>query len=150
FKSLTGIEIVHVPYRSAGPALTDLMSGQVQLMFDSMPASLPHVKAGALRALAVTSAQRVDVLPDLPTVSESVPGYEITGWSGIAAPAATPQTIVDRLNLEIRAGLGNAKIKERLADLSATPHLVTPAEYRTFIEAETEKWGRIVKASGAS
>jgi tripartite-type tricarboxylate transporter receptor subunit TctC len=150
FKSLAKIDIVHVPYRSSGPALTDLMSGQVQLMFDSMPASLPHVKAGKLRALAVTSAQRVDALPDVPTVSETVPGYVISGWFGVGAPAGTPQAIVDRLNREVTAGLENPKIRARLADLSATPHVVTPAEYRKFVEAETEKWGKIVKASGAT
>ncbi len=149
FKSMAGVDIVHVPYRGSAPALADLMAGQVQLMFDSMPASLPHVQAGKLRAIAVTSAKRVGVLPDVPTVSETIPGYEISGWFGIGAPSATPRPIVERLSREIRAALDDPKIKARLASLSATPHPTTPDEYRKFVEAETEKWGKIVKVSGA-
>jgi tripartite-type tricarboxylate transporter receptor subunit TctC len=150
FKSMTGIDIVHVPYRGSAPALTDLISGQVQLMFDSMPASIPHIRAGRLRALAVTSATRSDALPDLPTVAETVPGYDITGWFGIGAPKDTPAAVVARLNREINAALADPKLKARLAELSASAHTIEPTAYRKFIEAETEKWAKIVKSSGAT
>lgn len=116
----------------------------------TMPASLPHIKAGKLRALAVTSAERVAVLPNVPTASETVPGFVIGGWWGIGAPAGTPQAIVERLNKEVNAALTDPKIKARLGELSAIPQLVSPAEYRKFIESETERWGKVVKAAGVT
>jgi tripartite-type tricarboxylate transporter receptor subunit TctC len=149
FKSMTGLDLVHVPYRGSGPALTDLMSGQVHLMFDPIPASIGHIRAGRLRALAVTSTKRLDVLPGVPTVAETVPGFEITGWFGIGAPRNTPPAVIDRLNREVNAALRDDKVKARFADFSAEPHHVSPAEFRRFIEAETEKWGKVVKSSGA-
>ena len=149
FKSMTGLQLVHVPYRGSGPALTDLMSGQVHLMFDPIPASIGHIRAGKLRALAVTSAKRTDVLPGVPTVSETVPGFEISGWFGIGVPKNTPPAIVERLNREINAGLADPKLKARFAEFSAETHPGSAKEFRTFIESETEKWAKVVRLSGA-
>jgi tripartite-type tricarboxylate transporter receptor subunit TctC len=149
FKSMTGIDIVHVPYRTSVQALADLMAGQVQVFFDLIPSSLPHIRAGRLRALAVTSAKPTDLLPGVPSISETVPGFEISAWFGIGAPRATPQPIIDRLNRDITAVITEPRVKARLAELSAEVMTGTPAEFRRFMEAETEKWGRVVKLSGA-
>jgi tripartite-type tricarboxylate transporter receptor subunit TctC len=149
FKMMTGVNMVHVPYRGGGPALTDLLGGQVQLMFAPMTASVGYIRAGTLRALAVTSAMRSEVLPDVPTVGDFVPGFEATFWTGFGAPKDTPSDIVDKLNQEISAGLANSRIKARLADLGAEAFARSPAELGKFIAAETEKWAKVVKFSGA-
>ena len=149
FKSMTGVDIVHVPYRTSVSALTDLMSGQVQLMFDLIPSSIGHIRAGRLRPLAVTSAKPTDVLPGVPSISDTVPGFEISAWFGIGAPRNTPAAIVERLNREIAAVVSEPRIKARLAELSAEVMTATPGEFRRFIEAETEKWGKVVRFSGA-
>src|ERR1700682_4024408 len=121
FKMMTGADMVHVPYRGNAPALTDLLGGQVQVMFDSMPNSIEYLRAGKLRPLAVTTAMRSEALPDLPTVADFVPGYEVSSWSGVGTPKNTPSEIVDRLNIEINAGLADPKMKARLADLGGMP-----------------------------
>jgi tripartite-type tricarboxylate transporter receptor subunit TctC len=149
FKAMTGTNIVHVPYRGSGPALIDLIAGQVQMMIDSIPSSLEHIRAGKLRALAVTSAQRSDALPDVPTVADTLPGYVFVGWFGIGAPKGTSAQIVEKLNREINAGLADATMKKRFADLGATPQIVSPAQYAAFVAAETEKFAKAVKFSGA-
>ncbi len=147
FKIMAGVDMVHVPYRGSPPALTDLLAGQVQVMFGPMSSSIEFVRAGKLRALAVTTAARSEVLPDLPTVGEFVPGYEATGWFGIGAPRKTPVEIVDRLNREINAGLADAKLKARLADLGATVFVTSPADFASYLAAETEKWGKVVRTA---
>jgi tripartite-type tricarboxylate transporter receptor subunit TctC len=147
FKMMTGVNLVHVPYRGLGPALTDLLGGQVQVMFASMSASIEYVRAGKLRALAVTTATRSDELTDVPTVAEFVPGYEASGWFGIGAPKATPAEIVDKLNNEINAGLADPKIKVRLADLGGDVFSRSPAEFGKFIAEETGKWGKVIRAA---
>jgi tripartite-type tricarboxylate transporter receptor subunit TctC len=148
FKMMTGVQLVHVPYRGSGPARIDLLAGQVQLMFDPIASSLGHVKAGQLRALAVASTARSDVLPDVPTIAETVPGYESDTWYGIGAPAGTPPAIVERLNREINAGLADPRLKARLAELGGTIVTGPPADFRQLIAAETEKWGKVVKFAG--
>jgi tripartite-type tricarboxylate transporter receptor subunit TctC len=147
FKMMTGLDMVHVPYRGGAPALTDLIGGQVQVMFISAGASIEYVKAGKLRALAISSAKRSEAMPDLPTVSESVPGYEMSSWFGIGAPRSVPGEIIDRLNKEINAGLADWEIKARLAEADATPFVVSPAEFGKFIADETEKWGSVIRAA---
>jgi tripartite-type tricarboxylate transporter receptor subunit TctC len=149
FKLSTGLDLVHVPYRGAAPALTDLLAGQVQLVFDNLPTSLEYIRADKLRALAVTTATRSEAVPDLPTVSEFVPGYEVSSWFAIGAPKATPAEIVDKLNAEINAGLADPKIKARIADMSSAPLPLTPAALGKLIADETEKWAKVVKFSGA-
>ena len=148
FKMMTGVQLVHVPYRGSGPARVDLLAGQVQVMFDPIASSLGHVKAGQLRALAVASTTRSEVLPDVPTIAETVPGYESDTWYGIGAPAGTPPAIVERLNREINAGLGDPKLKARLAELGGTVVTGPPGDFRRLIGAETEKWGKVVKFAG--
>jgi tripartite-type tricarboxylate transporter receptor subunit TctC len=145
FKIMAGVDMVHVPYRSAGPALTDLLGGQVQVMFPSTVSSIEYVRAGRLRALAVTTATRSETLPDLPTVGEFVPGYEASTWFGVGAPKATPAEIVEKLNKEINAGLADSKIKARLADLGGGPLALSPAEFGKLIADETEKWGKVIR-----
>jgi tripartite-type tricarboxylate transporter receptor subunit TctC len=145
----TGINTVHVPYRGGAPMLNDLISGQVQAAFDALPASLPHIRTGALRPLAVTTAMRSDSLPDIPTIGDTIPGYEASGWSGIGVPTGTPPDIIGRLYREISAGLANPAIRARLADLGATPMPLGPAQFGAFLAAETEKWAKVVKFSGA-
>jgi len=145
FKMMTGVKMVHVPYRGAAPALVDLMAGQVQVMFDTTPASMPLIRAGRLRPLAVTTATRADVLPDLPTVADFVPGYEATSWFGVGAPANTPTEIVGTLNGEINAALADPKIKARLLDLGGTLLPGSPADFRKLIASETEKWAKVIK-----
>ena len=146
FNILAGISTVHVPYRSAAPALTDLLSGQVQIMFASIVTAMEYVKAGRLRALAVTTVARSDALPGIPTVSEFVAGYEASTWYGIAAPRNTPAEIVGRLNTEINAGLADTKIKERLVQTGGAPMPMTPGEFGNLIAAETDKWGKVIRA----
>jgi tripartite-type tricarboxylate transporter receptor subunit TctC len=149
FKMSTGLDLLHVPYRGAAPALTDLLAGQVQLVFDNLPTSLEYIRAGKVRALAVTTATRSEAVPELPTVSELVPGYEVSSWFAIGAPKSTPAEIVDKLNGEINAGLADPKIKARIADMSSVPLPLTPAALGRLIAEETEKWAKVVKFSGA-
>jgi tripartite-type tricarboxylate transporter receptor subunit TctC len=148
FKMMTGVNLVHVPYRGAGPALVDLLGGQVQVMFATMSSSIEYVRAGKLRALAVTTSTRSPVLPDIPTVTEIVPGYESSFWTGVGAPKNTPAEIVDRLNKEINAALADSKMKARLAELGATALPGSPADFGKLIAEETEKWGKVVKFAG--
>jgi len=149
FKMMAGAEMVHVPYRGGGPALTDLVAGQVQVMFPGTVASIEHIRAGRLRALAVTTATRSDALPEIPTMAEFVPGYEATAWFGVGAPKNTTSQVVDKLNETINAGLADTKIKAQLADLGGTPLVGSPADFGKFIAEETEKWAKVVKFSGA-
>jgi tripartite-type tricarboxylate transporter receptor subunit TctC len=148
FKMMTGVNLVHVPYRGAGPALVDLLGGQVQVMFATMSSSIEYVRGGKLRALAVTTATRSPVLPDIPTVAEFVPGYESSFWTGVGTPKNTPAEIVDKLNREINAALADPKFKARLADLGGTALSGSPADFGKFIAEETEKWAKVVKFAG--
>jgi tripartite-type tricarboxylate transporter receptor subunit TctC len=145
FKMMTGVNMLHVPYRGSVPALTDLMSGQVQVMFDNLPSSIEHIRASRIRALAVTPATRSPVLPDVPTIGESVPGYVGGGWSGIGAPAHTPTEIVDLLNREVNVALADPKIKGRLENLGSPVLMMSPAEFRKLIAEETERWAKVIK-----
>jgi tripartite-type tricarboxylate transporter receptor subunit TctC len=147
FMTMTGLQMNHVPYRGAAPALTDLISGQVQVFFDVTTSSIEHIKAGRLRALAVTSATRSEALPDIPTVGDYVPGYEAGNFRGVGAPRNTPTEIISKLNKEINAALVDAKIKTRLADLGATVLAGSPADFGKLIADETEKWGKVVRAA---
>ena len=149
FKMQTGVNLVHVPYRGAGPALSDLLGGQVQVYFAPMSAAVEYVRAGQLRALAVTAATRSEALRNVPTVSEFVPGFEASQWYGIGAPRNTPAEIVDRLNTETNAILSHPTVRVRLADLGETPLGGSSAEFARLIADETEKWGRVVRFSGA-
>jgi tripartite-type tricarboxylate transporter receptor subunit TctC len=149
FKMMAGVNMVHVPYRGEAPALTDMLGGHVQAMFGTMPASIEYVRAGKLRPLAVTSARRSELLPDLPTVGDFVPGYETSAWQGVGAPKSTPVEIIDRLNKEINAGLADPKIKARVADMGGTVLAGSPADFGKLIADETEKWSKVVKFSGA-
>jgi len=150
FRMMTGIDIVDVPYNGAGPALVDLLAGQTQVMFDTTPGSLPHIRAGQLRALAVTTASRIEILPDLPTVGEFVPGYEASQWYGLVGPKNIPPDVIEKLNKEVNAAIAQPALKAKLADLGGTPLPGTPADFGALIVSETEKWGRVVKFSGAS
>jgi tripartite-type tricarboxylate transporter receptor subunit TctC len=147
FKVMTSVDIVHVPYRGLAASLTDLLGGLVQVTFVSVPSSVAYIKAGRLRALAVTSAKRSEALPDLPTVGEFVPGYETSLWLGLGAPKGTPAEIIDTLNQETNAALTDPKIKARLADLSGTALPGTPADFGELIADETEKWGKVIRAA---
>jgi len=147
FKLMSGVSMVHVPYRGSAPALTDLLSGQIQLMFDPMPSSIGHIKAGKLRALAVTTATRSEVLPDIPTVGEFVPGYEASTWFGIVAPTNTPTEIIEKLNNAINAGLADPKIKARLAEMGGMLLAGSPAEFGKLIAEETNKWGQVIRTA---
>jgi tripartite-type tricarboxylate transporter receptor subunit TctC len=147
FKMTTGVDLVHVPYRGAGPALTDLLGGQVLVSFAGIAGSIEYVRTGKLRALAVTTAMRSEALPDVPTVSESVPGFEAGDWLGVGAPKNTPAEIIDRLNKEITAGVADPKIKARFADLGGTPLPLTPAEFGKLLADETEKWAKVIRAA---
>jgi len=149
FKMMAGVDMLHVPYRGGAPALTDLLAGQVQVMFDTLITSIEHIRAGKLRPLAVTAATRVEVLPDIPTVGEFVPGYEAVGWQGVGAPRTTPVEIIDKLNKEINAGLADPRIKARIADLGYTVLASSPADFGRFIAAYTEKWAKVIKFAGA-
>ena len=147
FKIMAGVNLIHVPYRGGGTALPDLLAGQVQVYFANMASSIEHIRAGKLRALAVTTAARSEALPEVPTVSEFVPGYEASGWFGIAAPKSTSSEIVDKLNKQINEGLADPKMKARLADLGGVPMPMTPAEFGKFIVDETEKWGKVIRTA---
>ena len=147
-KMMAGVDLVHVPYRGLGPALTDLLGGQVQVMFGGTTASIPYIRSGKLRALAVTTTMRSELLPDLPTLGDFVSGYEASQWYGIGAPKNTSTEIIDRLNEEINASLGDPKIKVRLTDLGGTVLSGSPADFGKLIAEETEKWGKVVKFAG--
>ena len=148
FKMITGINMVHVPYRGGAPALTDLISGQVHVMFDNIPTSAEHVRAGRLRGLAVTSAARSEVLPELPTVADFVPGYEASAWYGLGAPKNTPAEVIEKVNKEINAILADATPKARFAELGASLLPGSPADFGKLLAEETEKWGKVVKFAG--
>jgi tripartite-type tricarboxylate transporter receptor subunit TctC len=146
FKMMTGINIGHVPYRGGGPALTDLFAGQVQVYFSPLPAAIEYIRAGKLRALAVTTAARSAVLPDIATVAEFVPGYEASTWAGVGVPKATPAEIVNKLNKEVNAALDDPKMKARLADFGGTPLPGSSVQFGKLIAEETEKWGNVIRA----
>jgi len=150
FKAMTGVDMVHVPYKGSAPAITDLAGGQVQVMFDNLPSSISFIKAGRLRALGVTSAQAVPVLPGVPTVAETVPGFEASSWFGVAAPKGTPNEIVDKLNREINAAIADPKIKARIEDLGGIAFPGSAADFGKFVQAETDKWRPVVIKSGAT
>jgi len=149
FKSMTGCDMLHVPYKGAGPALVDLMGGQVDVLFDNLPSSIGHIKSGKLRALAVTSQEREPSMAHLPTVGETVPGYEATAWFGVGMPKNTPREFIDRINAEVNRALADPKIRERLADLGGKPIAGTPEDFGKVIAAETAKWEKVVIFSGA-
>ena len=147
FKMAAGVKAVHVPYRGSAPMLSDLIGGQVQSAFDNLPASLEHIKAGRLRPLAVATATRWEVLPTVPTMAEFVPGFEASATTGMGAPAGTPLDIINRLNSEINAGVSDPRISARIAELGAAPHIGSPNDYAQFIDSETDKWGKVVRAA---
>ena len=149
FKMMAGIDMIHVPYRGGAPAMTDLMGGQIQVVFNPVPESMEHIKAGKLRPLAVTGATRSEALPDVPTVGDFVPGFEASALQGIGAPKDTPAEIVEKLNKEINAGVADPKLKARFADLGATVFVVSPADFGKFVADETEKWAEVIKFAGA-
>jgi len=149
FKMMTGVNLTHVPYRGSVPALTDMLSGQAHVMFDNLPASIEFIKAGRVRALAVTTVSRSEALPELPTVGEFVPGYEASPWWGVGAPKGTPSEIIDKLNKEINAALADSRIKTRLAELGASVLSGEPAAFGKHLAEETKKWAAVVKFSGA-
>jgi tripartite-type tricarboxylate transporter receptor subunit TctC len=149
FRMMTGVKMLHVPYRGAPPALTDLIGGQVHVMFDNLPSSIEHIRAGRLRPLAVSATTRLEALPEVPTVGDSVPGFETSAWAGIGAPRDTPVEIIDQLNREINAALADPKIKARVADLGGLVLALSPGEYATRIAQETDKWAKVIKFAGA-
>jgi tripartite-type tricarboxylate transporter receptor subunit TctC len=149
FKLMTGVRMIHVPYRGSGPMLNDLLSGHVQFGFDALASSIGHIRAGRLRALGVGNATRVEALPDVPSVAEFLPGYEASGWIGLGAPRNTPAEIIDKLNREINAGLADPRIRARIADLGNTPLALSSTDFGKLIAEETEKWAKVVKFSGA-
>ena len=148
FKAMTGVNLVHVPYRGGAPALTDLLAGQVQVLFDNLPGPIGHIRTGKVRALGVTASKRVDSIPDVPTIGETVPGYEATVWYGIAAPKGTPPEIVEKLNQAVNVVLANPKLQIRLAELGGEAMPMTPAEFGKLVADETEKWAKVVKFAG--
>jgi tripartite-type tricarboxylate transporter receptor subunit TctC len=148
FKMMAGVDLIHVPYRGGAPATTDLLGGQVQVIFSPLPESIEHIRAGKLRPLAVTTATRLDVLPNIPTVGDFLPGYEATGWLGVGAPRNTPAEIIDRLNKEIGAGLADPKIAARIADLGGTVLAGPPAAFGKLVSDDIEKWAKVIKFSG--
>ena len=150
FKSMTGCNMVHIPYKGAGPVLTDLIGGQVQVFFDNLPSSAGHIKGGSIRALAVTSAAREPSFPDLPTVAATVPGYEATAWFGVGMPKGTPREAIDKINAAVNKALADPKMRERLAQLGGAPIPGTPEDFGKVIAAETEKWAKVVASSGAT
>ena len=147
FKTMTETNIVHVPYRGTAPALTDLVAGQVQVMFDNIPGSIGHIRTGKVRALGVTAAKRVAALPDVPTIGETVPGYEVSIWYGIAAPRGTPPEVIEKLNQAVNAVLAYPKLQARLAELGGEPMPMTPAEFGKLVAEETEKWAKVIRAA---
>jgi tripartite-type tricarboxylate transporter receptor subunit TctC len=148
FKMMTGVNLVHIPYRGGAPATSDLVAGHLQVIFAPVSESIQHIKAGQLRALAVTTATRLDVLPDLPTVADFVPGYEASGFAGIGAPGNTPGEIIALLNSELNAGLADARIRQRIVELGGTVLGGTPAQFATIIAEATEKWGKVIRFAG--
>jgi tripartite-type tricarboxylate transporter receptor subunit TctC len=148
FKMMAGINLVHVPYRGSAPMMTDLIAGQVQVGFDVMVTSLPHVRTGALRALGVAGKNRFNMLPDVPTIAETVPGYEARTWAGVGVPKGTPLEIIARLNHEINEGLANPTIKSRLAELGTIPMIFTSAEFGAYVAVESEKWAKVIQFAG--
>jgi tripartite-type tricarboxylate transporter receptor subunit TctC len=146
FKSRTGVDMFHVPYRGGAPAITDLISGQIQVLFTGVATAIEHIRAGSLRALGVTTSTRSVVLPDIPTVGEFVPGYEASIWYGLGMPKNTPDAIIDKLNKEINAALADSKLKARITELGGVPMSMTTAEFGKFVAAETEKWGKVIVA----
>jgi len=149
FKMMAGVDLMHVPYRGGAPALTDMLAGQVQVMFDNLPTSVEHIRAGKLRPLAITSATRSELLPDVPTVADFVPGYESSAWYGVGAPKNTPAEIIDRLNKEINAMLVDPRMMTRIAEMGATRIAGTPPDFGKLVAEETEKWGKVVRFAGA-
>jgi tripartite-type tricarboxylate transporter receptor subunit TctC len=149
FKAMAGVDLVHVPYRGSAPAVTDLIGGQIQVMFDAMVSTLPQIQSGKIRALAVTTATRSAVLPNVPAIAETVPGYEAIIWYGVGVPRGTPAEVVGKLHREINAGLTSAKMKAQLSDLGSTPIIVSPGEFWTFARSETVKWEKVISQSGA-
>jgi tripartite-type tricarboxylate transporter receptor subunit TctC len=147
FRTMTGVNMVHVPYRGSAPALTDMLSGQMQVMFDTLPSSIEHLRTGKLRALAVTTSTRFPALPDVPTVGDFVPGFEASVWQGIGAPKNTPPAIIEKLNKEINAALADPKVKEQLANLGGTVLALSPAEFGTLVTEEREKWAKVIRAA---
>jgi tripartite-type tricarboxylate transporter receptor subunit TctC len=147
FKMMAGVNLVHVLYRGAAPALTGLLGRQVQVMFGSLPASIEYIRAVKLRGLAVTTAVRSDLMPEVPTVSEFVPGYEASGWYGVCAPKSTPVTVIDKLNKEINAALADPKLTKRLAEIGGNSLPGSPADFGKLIADETEKWGKVIRAA---
>ncbi|HEY2185384.1 MAG TPA: tripartite tricarboxylate transporter substrate binding protein [Xanthobacteraceae bacterium] len=150
FKIMTGVDLTHVPYRGSAPALTDLIAGTVQVMFDNMPSSLPHIQAGKLRALGVTTAQRSDALPQVPAVAETVPGYEASAFFGMSVPKGTPAEIIEKLNNAINAGLADPSLRAKLAELGGTVMPGTPEQFGQIIAEETGKWAEVIKTGGVS
>jgi tripartite-type tricarboxylate transporter receptor subunit TctC len=150
FMAMTGVKMTHVPYRGAGPALNDMIGGQVQVLFDNLPSSIGHIRAGALRALAVTTDTRNEALPDVPTVAETVPGYEASAWFGIGAPKGTPPDVIAKINKAVNEALADPKMKARLADLGGTPMSGSPEDFGKVIKDETEKWAKVVAFAGVS
>ena len=150
FKFMTGCNMLHIPYKGAGPVLTDLIGGQVQVFFDNLPSSAPHIKGNSIRALAVTSAAREPSMMELPTVGDTVPGYEATAWFGVGMPKGSPREAIDRINAEVNRALVDPKMRARLAELGGVPIGGTPADFGKVIAAETEKWAKVVAASGAT
>jgi tripartite-type tricarboxylate transporter receptor subunit TctC len=148
FKMMAGVDLVHVPYRGGAPATTDLVAGHLQVIFSPVSESIQHIQAGKLRALAVTTTTRLDVLPDIPTVADFVPGYEASGFAGIGAPRSTPNEIIDLLNKELNAGLADAKIKARIEELGGTVAGGSPAEFGKLLSEATEKWAKVIKFAG--
>ena len=148
FKMMTALDMLHVPYRGDAPALTDLIGGQVQVMFAVLPSAIEYIRTGKLGALAVTTATRSEALPEVPTVGDTVLGYEASGWYGVGAPKNTPAEVIDKLNNAINGVLADPAMKARLADLGGTPLPMTPAEFGKFIAGETEKWGRVIRTAG--
>jgi len=144
---MTGVDMIHVPYRGAAPAMTDLLGGQVQVFFTPMISSIEYIKAGRLRALAVTTATRSDALPDIPTVGDFLPGFEASAWGGVGAPKNTPADIIGKLNKEINAGLSDPALRRRLAEEGGTVFAGSPADFGKFIADETEKWGKVLRAA---
>lgn len=150
FKSMTGVQMTHVPYKGSAPAIVDLLSGQVHVMFDNLPSAISHVRAGKLRALAVTTEQPAKALPDVPTVAAAVKGFEASSWFGVAVRKGTPQPVIDKLNAAVNEALKDPKIRARIEELGGVPFEVTPAQFTKFMVDETNKWAPVVKASGAT
>ena len=144
---MTGVEMVHVPFSGNSPALTALLGGQVEVSIASLPSSIEFIRSGKLRGLAVTSTKRVEALPDVPAVVESVPGYEVSAWYGVGAPKGTPNELIDKLNNEINASLADPKLKARIADFGGTVFALSPADFTKFIADETEKWAKVIRAA---